>query len=74
MTMIPKNIKTKMVDWLFEKPLAISLSLAFNVALYMGIKVLWTKTEKLETQMFELQNSVIKENTKAFHEFNLKNK
>lgn len=30
------------------------------------------KLDKLETQLYQLQNSIIIENTRALHEFNLK--
>ena len=85
MTMIPKYIKTKVVDWLFEKPLAISISLMLNIVLFFVVFKMDSemkaqqirqdaRTERLEDRMFELQNSIIKDNTKELHEFNIKTK
>lgn len=33
-----------------------------------------SRMDKLQNQMYDLQNNVIKENTKSLYEFNLKNK
>ena len=72
--MTTENLKQQALRWLFEKPLPIVISLVMNIVLAYTINKLWENQQQLQGQMYELQNSVIKENTKAFIEFNLKNK
>ena len=44
--------------------------------IYMSIQnnILSEKIDRIETQMYELQNNIIRENTKTLHEFNIKTK
>lgn len=72
--MTNETIKVQALRWLFEKPLPIVISLVMNIVLAYTINKLWENQQQLQSQMFELQNTVIKENTKAFIEFNYKNR
>lgn len=61
---------------LFKEVIAKGAAFAVLVCwiVYMSVQVNKqdTKINELESKLFDLQNDVIKENTKQLHEFNLK--
>jgi hypothetical protein len=72
--MTEETIKQKALTWLFDKPLPIVILMILNIVMAYTISQLWEKVDAVQNQMYTLQNTIIQDNTKAFIEFNLKNK
>lgn len=84
MSTIPEKMKVKILDYFFEKPLAITISMVLNVVLIIGIQVLWgyinklnekqdlmaQKQDRLEDKIFDLQHEVNTKIMGELHEFN----
>jgi len=68
------SLQQTAVTWVMAKGLGVVVLACYCVASSYAIKRLDERTETMRIQMFELQNTVIKENTKSMTEFNLKTK
>ncbi len=67
------TLQQKAATWVMAKGLGVTILVAYCIVTSLVIKTMWEKVETMQMQMFELQNTIIKDNTKAISEFNLKN-
>ena len=68
------TLQQKAATWVMAKGLGVTVLVCYCIISGYVIKTLYEKMNVLQAQMFELQNVIIKDNTKAMTEFNLRNK
>lgn len=68
------SLQQTAITWVMAKGLGVVVLACYCITSSYAIKRLDERTEIMRMQMFELQNNVIKENTKTMTEFNLKTK
>jgi hypothetical protein len=69
------SMQATAAKWVMAKGLGVTVLACYCIVTSLTIKTLYERINTIQSQMFELQNNVIRENTKAISEFNLtKNK
>lgn len=75
MTFFPlsKDEATLLIKEVLAKGGAFAVLVCWIIYMSIQLQKQDNKIDQLESKLFDLQNDVIKENTKQLHEFNLKN-
>ena len=71
---IAQSLQQKAMAYVMAKGLGVVVLVCYCIMSSYFIKRLDERTELMRIQMFQLQNDVIKDNTKSITEFNLINK
>lgn len=72
--LISANERAILIKEIMAKGLAVMILVSWVAVLTYQNFNLNKKVDALQRQMWQMQNEVIKDNTKALYEFNLKNK
>ena len=68
--MVSSKIKEQAAKWVMAKGLGVTVLIIMQIVSMYVVTQLWKAQRELQTQMFHLQNEVIKDNTKALYQFN----
>jgi hypothetical protein len=64
-----QEIISKTTDWIFAKPLGVTILILTNIVFGFCIKNLYEKQEVIEERLIQTLNTTVKENTEAINSF-----